>query len=61
MERMCGFGYVYNVRQLVECVWRRRDEVGGEVMEVGFVVNWVKIWYEEMYGLVVFQVVVMWL
>jgi hypothetical protein len=54
MERTCGFGYVYNARQLVERVWRRRDEAGGEATEVGSVVNWAKIRYEEMHGLVVF-------
>lgn len=54
MERTCGFGYVYNARQLVERVWRRRDEAGGEATEVGAVVNWAKIRYEEMHGLVVF-------
>jgi hypothetical protein len=54
MERTCGFGYVYNARQLVERVWRRRDEAGGETTEEGAVVNWAKIRYEEMHGLVVF-------
>ena len=54
MERTCGFGYVYNARQLVERVWRRRDEAGGETTEEGAAVNWAKIRYEEMHGLVVF-------
>ncbi|KAL2210961.1 hypothetical protein CC79DRAFT_548503 [Sarocladium strictum] len=54
MERTCGFGYVYNARQLVERVWRRRDEAGGTTTQVGAVVNWAKIRYEEMHGLVVF-------
>ncbi|KAL6853042.1 hypothetical protein ACO1O0_007593 [Amphichorda felina] len=50
MERTCGFGYVYNARELVERVWRRRDLAEG----TGEVVNWAKIRYEEMHGLVVF-------
>ncbi|KAK0384505.1 hypothetical protein NLU13_8591 [Sarocladium strictum] len=54
MERTCGFGYVYNARQLVERVWRRREEAGGEMTEAGSVVNWAKIRYEEMHGLVIF-------
>ncbi|KAG9250984.1 fungal-specific transcription factor domain-containing protein [Emericellopsis atlantica] len=48
MERTCGFGYVYNARDLVERVWARRDDGGGAE------VNWAKIRYEEMHGLVVF-------
>lgn len=54
MERTCGFGYVYNARQLVEKVWMRRDEAGGDATDVGASVNWAKIRYEEMHGLVVF-------
>ena len=50
MERTCGFGYVYNARDLVERVWRERDRTEG----TGAVVNWAKIRYEEMHGLVVF-------
>ena len=50
MERTCGFGYVYNARDLVERVWSRRDESQG----TGEIVNWAKIRYEEMHGLVVF-------
>ncbi|QUC22869.1 uncharacterized protein UV8b_07110 [Ustilaginoidea virens] len=50
MERTCGFGYIYNARDLVERVWSRRDESRG----TGAVVNWAKIRYYEMHGLVVF-------
>ena len=50
MERTCGFGYVYNARDLVERVWRRRDQTEG----TGAIVNWARIRYEEMHGLVVF-------
>lgn len=50
MERTCGFGYVYNARDLVERVWSRRDETAG----TGVIVNWARIRYEEMHGLVVF-------
>jgi transcriptional activator protein UGA3 len=50
MERTCGFGYVYNARDLVERVWSRRDQTEGS----GVIVNWARIRYEEMHGLVVF-------
>ncbi|KAF4126214.1 Fungal Zn(2)-Cys(6) binuclear cluster domain [Geosmithia morbida] len=50
MERTCGFGYVYNARDLVERVWTRRDQSAG----TDEVVNWARIRYEEMHGLVVF-------
>lgn len=50
MERTCGFGYVFNARDLVERVWSRRDETAG----TGAIVNWARIRYEEMHGLVVF-------
>lgn len=50
MERTCGFGYVYNARDLVERVWTRRDQTDG----TGTIVNWARIRYEEMHGLVVF-------
>ncbi|OAA57733.1 Fungal transcriptional regulatory protein [Cordyceps fumosorosea ARSEF 2679] len=50
MERTCGFGYVFNARDLVERVWTRRDETKG----TGAIVNWARIRYEEMHGLVVF-------
>lgn len=50
MERTCGFGYVFNARDLVERVWSRRDETAGS----GAIVNWARIRYEEMHGLVVF-------
>jgi transcriptional activator protein UGA3 len=50
MERTCGFGYVYNARDLVERVWSRRDSTEG----TGAIVNWARIRYEEMHGLVVF-------
>lgn len=50
MERTCGFGYVYNARTLIERVWSRRDESEG----TGAIVNWARIRYEEMHGLVIF-------
>lgn len=50
MERTTGFGYVYNARDLVERVWSRRDQSEG----TGAIVNWARIRYEEMHGLVVF-------
>lgn len=50
MERTCGFGYVFNARDLVERVWSRRDDTAG----TGTIVNWARIRYEEMHGLVVF-------
>ncbi|KHN97074.1 uncharacterized protein MAM_05183 [Metarhizium album ARSEF 1941] len=50
MERTCGFGYVYNARDLVERVWSRRDQSEG----TGAIVNWARIRYYEMHGLVVF-------
>lgn len=50
MERTCGFGYIYNARDLVERVWSRRDQAEG----TGAIVNWARIRYYEMNGLVVF-------
>ncbi|UNI17600.1 hypothetical protein JDV02_003932 [Purpureocillium takamizusanense] len=50
MERTCGFGYIYNARDLVERVWTKRDQVEG----TGAIVNWARIRYYEMNGLVVF-------
>lgn len=50
MERTCGFGYIYNARDLVERVWSRRDQSEG----TGAIVNWARIRYYEMQGLVVF-------
>ncbi|KAG6024099.1 hypothetical protein E4U41_001858 [Claviceps citrina] len=50
MERTCGFGYIYNARDLVERVWSRRDQSQG----TGAIVNWAQIRYYEMHGLVVF-------
>lgn len=50
MERTCGFGYVYNARDLIERVWTRRDEAETP----GTIVNWARIRYEEMHGLVIF-------
>ncbi|KAL7787460.1 fungal transcriptional regulatory protein [Trichoderma ceciliae] len=50
MERTCGFGYIYNARELVERVWRMRDLTEG----TGTIVNWARIRYEEMHGLAVF-------
>jgi len=50
MERTCGFGYIYNARDLVERVWSRRDQSEG----TGAIVNWARIRYYEMNGLVVF-------
>ncbi|KAM4065680.1 fungal specific transcription factor [Hirsutella rhossiliensis] len=50
MERTCGFGYIYNARDLVERVWSRRDQSDG----TGDIVNWARIRYYEMNGLVLF-------
>lgn len=50
MERTCGFGYIYNARDLVERVWSRRDQSEG----TGDIVNWASIRYYEMNGLVLF-------
>ncbi|KAK5995466.1 hypothetical protein PT974_03874 [Cladobotryum mycophilum] len=50
MERTCGFGYIYNARDLVQRVWNMRDHPDG----TGEAVNWARIRYEEMHGLVVF-------
>lgn len=50
MERTCGFGYIYNARELVERVWKMRDDTEG----TGTIVNWARIRYEEMHGLAVF-------
>lgn len=50
MERTCGFGYVYNARDLIERVWSRRDQA----TTPGTIVNWARIRYEEMHGLVIF-------
>ncbi|CAO2658302.1 Nn.00g060250.m01.CDS01 [Neocucurbitaria sp. VM-36] len=49
MERTCGFGYVYNARELLERVWKRRTQG-----VPGAVVNWARIRFEEMDGLVIF-------
>jgi transcriptional activator protein UGA3 len=49
MERTCGFGYVYNARELLERVWKRRKQ-----SVPGAVVNWARIRFEEMNGLVIF-------
>lgn len=50
MERTCGFGYIYQARDLVERVWRRRDQADGG----GARVNWARIRFAEMNGLVIF-------
>lgn len=50
MERTCGFGYIYNARDLVERVWARRDQAEGS----GAAVNGASIRYYEMNGLVLF-------
>ena len=50
MERTCGFGYVYRARDLVERVWNRRDQADGG----GARVNWARIRFSEMNGLVIF-------
>ncbi|KPM41827.1 hypothetical protein AK830_g4719 [Neonectria ditissima] len=50
MERTCGFGYIYQARDLVEKVWNRRDRTEG----TGARVNWARIRFEEMSGLAVF-------
>ncbi|PHH62784.1 hypothetical protein CDD81_6676 [Ophiocordyceps australis] len=52
MERTCGFGYIYNARDLVERVWTRRDQSDADGS--GEVVNWARIRYYEMNGLVLF-------
>jgi transcriptional activator protein UGA3 len=49
MERTCGFGYIYNARELLEHVWTRRKESAS-----GAIVNWARIRFEEMEGLVIF-------
>ncbi|RGP81837.1 fungal transcriptional regulatory [Fusarium longipes] len=46
MERTCGFGYIYQSRELVETVWKRR--------ETESMVNWARIRYEEMGGLALY-------
>jgi hypothetical protein len=46
MERTCGFGCVYQSRELVETVWKRR--------ETELMVNWARIRYEEMGGLALY-------
>ncbi|KAK0385629.1 hypothetical protein NLU13_6806 [Sarocladium strictum] len=48
MEKTCGFGYIHQSRELVEKVWRRREEAGETR------VNWARVRYEEMGGLAVF-------
>lgn len=50
MERTCGFGYIYQARDLVERVWNRRDQVDGS----GARINWARIRFAEMNGLVIF-------
>lgn len=50
MERTCGFGYIYQARDLVERVWDRRDQVNGSEARV----NWARIRFEEMNGLAIF-------
>lgn len=50
MERTCGFGYIYQARDLVERVWDRRDRVDGSEARI----NWARIRFEEMSGLAVF-------
>lgn len=47
MERTCGFGYVYKARDLVERVWKRREK-----SVQGAIVNWARIRFEEIDGLV---------
>lgn len=49
MERTCGFGYIYNARELLERVWKRRKESASSA-----IVNWARIRFEEMEGLVIF-------
>lgn len=49
MEKTCGFGYVHGARELVEKVWKRREQC-----PPGTIVNWARIRFEEMDGLVVF-------
>ncbi|KAF2703774.1 hypothetical protein K504DRAFT_485541 [Pleomassaria siparia CBS 279.74] len=49
MERTCGFGYLYNARELVERVWKRRAQSAPDA-----IVNWARIRFEEMDGLVIF-------
>lgn len=49
MERTCGFGYIYNARELLERVWKCRKENAS-----GGIVNWARIRFEEMEGLVIF-------
>ena len=49
MERTCGFGYVHGARELVEKVWKRREQCPPRT-----IVNWARIRFEEMDGLVVF-------
>ncbi|KAI6778297.1 uncharacterized protein J7T54_008475 [Emericellopsis cladophorae] len=50
MERTYGFGYVYCARDLVEKVWEQRDALEG----TGAIVNWARMRFEEMSGLVIF-------
>ncbi|KAH6975949.1 fungal-specific transcription factor domain-containing protein [Ilyonectria sp. MPI-CAGE-AT-0026] len=50
MERTYGFGYIYHSRELVERVWDRRDKMEG----TGAIINWARLRFEEMSGLVVF-------
>jgi len=49
MERTCGFGYVYNAHELVNRVWTRRRSTS-----TATIINWARIRFEEMDGLVVF-------
>lgn len=50
MEKTCGFGYVYNALDLMERVWKQRDETAG----TGKIVNWAEIRFFQMNGLVIF-------
>ena len=50
MERTCGFGYMYRARELVEKVWEHRDALEG----TGAIVNWARMRFERMHGLVIF-------
>lgn len=50
MEKTCGFGYVYNALDLMERVWKQRDETAGS----GKIVNWAEIRFFQMNGLVIF-------
>jgi len=49
MERTCGFGYVYNAHELLNRVWTCRNNA-----PAGTIINWARIRFEKMDGLVVF-------